>query len=177
MMLKLLKVLMPAVLVAGCGLKPSIDDEKLSNLDFSLVDFFVGETMAHGQFQDVLGNVSRRFNVTINGSWDGNNLVLVEDFVYSDGAEEQRIWTLTKNGDNEWQGHADGVVGGAEGEIDGDMFYWAYTIDLPLPSGEMRVSFKDYMWMLSETRVLNKAYMSKWGIPVGEVTIMFEKVR
>ncbi|NCV68021.1 MAG: DUF3833 family protein, partial [Rhodobacteraceae bacterium] len=43
--------------------------------------------------------------------------------------------------------------------------------------GEMRVSFKDYMWMLSETRVLNKAYMSKWGIPVGEVTIMFEKVK
>jgi hypothetical protein len=75
------------------------------------------------------------------------------------------------------QGYADGVVGGAEGEIDGDMFYWAYTIDLPLPSGEMRVSFKDYMWMLSETRVLNKAYMSKWGIPVGEVTIMFEKVK
>jgi hypothetical protein len=177
MMFKFLKVLMPVLLVAGCGLKPSIDDEKLSNLDFSLVDFFVGETMAHGQFQDVLGNVSRRFNVTINGSWDGNNLVLVEDFVYSDGAEEQRIWTLTKNGDNEWQGYADGVVGGAEGEIDGDMFYWAYTIDLPLPSGEMRVSFKDYMWMLSETRVLNKAYMSKWGIPVGEVTIMFEKVK
>jgi hypothetical protein len=57
------------------------------------------------------------------------------------------------------------------------MFYWAYTIDLPLPSGEMRVSFEDYMWMLSENRVLNKAYMSKWGIPVGEVTIMFEKVK
>jgi invasion protein IalB len=54
-MLKFLKVLMPAVLVVGCGLKPSIDDEKLSNLDFSLVDFFVGETMAHGQFQDVFG--------------------------------------------------------------------------------------------------------------------------
>ena len=91
--------------------------------------------MAHGQFQNVLGNVSRRFNVTINGSWDGNNLVLVEDFVYSDGAEEQRIWTLTKNGDNEWQGYADGVVGGAEGEIDGHVLL-GHTIDLPLPSGE-----------------------------------------
>ena len=98
--------------------------------------------MAHGQFQDVLGNVSRRFNVTIN---DHGTAIFgsVEDFVYSDGAEEQRIWTLTKNGDNEWQGYADGVVGSAEGEINGDMFYWAYTIDLPLPSGEMRVSFKD----------------------------------
>jgi hypothetical protein len=55
------------------------------------------------------------------------------------------------------------------------MFYWAYTIDLPTPSGERRVSFKDYMWMLSDDRVLNKAYMSKWGLPLGEVTIMFEK--
>jgi hypothetical protein len=55
------------------------------------------------------------------------------------------------------------------------MFYWAYTLDLPTPSGERRVSFKDYMWMLSDDRVLNKAYMSKWGLPLGEVTIMFEK--
>jgi len=30
------------------------------------------------------------------------------------------------------------------------------------------------MWMLSDNRVLNKAYMSKWGIPVGEVIIIFE---
>jgi len=51
----------------------------------------------------------------------------------------------------------------------------AYTIDLPTPNGKRRVSFKDYMWMLSDTRVLNKAYMSKWGIPLGEVTIIFEK--
>ena len=68
-----------------------------------------------------------------------------------------------------------GVVGVAEGKTSGDMFYWAYTIDLPTPSGERRVSFKDYMWMLSDDRVLNKAYMSKWGLPLGEVTIMFEK--
>ena len=99
----------------------------------------------------------------------------IEDFKYEDGSEEQRIWTLTKAGENRWVGSADGVVGTAEGKTAGDMFYWAYTIDLPTPSGERRVSFKDYMWMLSDDRVLNKAYMSKWGIPLGEVTIMFEK--
>ena len=39
----------------------------------------------------------------------------------------------------------------------------------------MRVSFDDYMWLLSDDRMLNKAYMSKFGVPLGEVTIIFEK--
>jgi hypothetical protein len=55
------------------------------------------------------------------------------------------------------------------------MFYWTYTIDLPLPDGDMRVSFDDYMWMLSDDRVLNVSYVSKYGVPLGQVTIMFER--
>jgi|TARA_B100001057_G_scaffold129369_2_gene128436 hypothetical protein len=174
-MFKLIKICVPILFIVGCGMKPSIEDAKLSDRNFSLESFFEGETTAYGQFQDVLGNVSSRFLVEIKGSWDGSNLVLVEDFKYEDGSEEQRIWTLAKTGENQWVGSADGVIGPAEGKTAGDMFYWAYTIDLPTPSGDRRVSFKDYMWMLSEDRVLNKAYMSKWGIPLGEVTIIFEK--
>ena len=174
-MLRFIKILIPILFIASCGLKPSIEDPKLSDRVFSLEEFFDGKTVAHGQFQDVLGNVSLRFLVNIKGSWDGSDLVLVEDFTYEDGYEEQRIWTLTKIGENGWAGSAEGVIGTAEGKTNGDMFYWAYTIDLPTPNGKRRVSFKDYMWMLSDTRVLNKAYMSKWGIPLGEVTIIFEK--
>jgi len=40
----------------------------------------------------------------------------------------------------------------------------------------MRVSFDDYMWLLDDDRVLNIAYMSKWGFPLGQVTIIFEKL-
>jgi hypothetical protein len=57
------------------------------------------------------------------------------------------------------------------------MFYWNYPIALPIPDGEIRVPFDDYMWLLSDERMLNKAYMSKLGVPLGEVTIMFEKQR
>ena len=174
-MFKLIKILVVFLFLVSCGVKPSIEDAKLSDKNFSLEEFFDGETVAYGQFQDILGNVTRRFLVEIKGSWDGSNLVLVEDFKYEDGSEEQRIWTLTKADGNRWSGFADGVVGTAEGKTAGDMFYWAYTIDLPTSSGDRRVSFKDYMWMLSNDRVLNKAYMSKWGIPLGEVTIIFEK--
>ena len=163
-------------LISGCGLKPSLDDPKLSNVQLDLEKFLVGDLVAYGQFQDVLGNVSRRFIVNMNGEWDGTNLKLTEDFVYSDGTTEQRIWYLTKTGEQAWNGTAKGVIGQAEGLEDGDTFYWNYTIDLPVPDGTMRVTFDDYMWLISEDRLLNKAYMSKFGVPLGEVTIMFEKL-
>ena len=162
--------------ISGCGLKPSLDDPKLSNVQLDLEKFLVGDLVAYGQFQDVLGNVSRRFIVKMTGEWDGTNLKLTEDFDYSDGTTEQRIWHLKKTGEQAWSGKAEGVIGQAEGLEDGDTFYWNYTIDLPVPDGTMRVTFDDYMWLISEDRMLNKAYMSKFGVPLGEVSIMFEKL-
>lgn len=165
------------VVLAACSGRPDLDAEKLSDRDFNLEEFFEGRTKAYGQFQDVLGRVSRRFEVDIAGTWDGQTLQLVEDFTYSDGYQEQRIWTLTKTGDYTWTGTAPGVIGQAAGREAGDTFNWAYTIDLPVPDGTIRVSFDDWMWLLSDRRVLNKAYMKKSGVRVGEATIMFEKVR
>ena len=67
------------------------------------------------------------------------------------------------------------MIGRASGEERGDTFNWRYTIDLPVPDGTLRVSFDDWMWMLSENRVLNRAYMKKYGVDIGEVIISFEK--
>lgn len=168
-------LLISFVFLASCSGRPSLDQDKLSNLEFNLEEFFEGETVAYGQFKDILGRVSRRFVVDIEGTWDGETLTLVEDFIYSDQSTEQRIWTLTKSGDETWSGTAPGVIGTAQGVESGDTFNWAYTIDLPVDGDTMRVSFDDWMWLLSEDRVLNIAYMKRFGITVGEVIIMFEK--
>jgi hypothetical protein len=82
--------------LAACAGRPSLDGEPLSDRQLNLEDFFDGDLVAHGQFQDILGNVSRRFTVEIDGTWDGETLRLVEDFVYEDGSTEQRVWTLRK---------------------------------------------------------------------------------
>lgn len=162
------------LLLASCG-RPDLADEKLSVRELNLEEFFQGRTVAHGQFQDRFGTVRRRFRVDIAGNWDGERLKLVEDFTYSDGSTEQRVWTLVKQGENRWQGTAAGVQGTAEGEERGDTFNWRYTIDLPVENGTMRVSFDDWMWLLEDGRLLNKAYMSRFGVTLGEVTIFFEK--
>ena len=167
--------------LSACAGKPSLDDPKLSDRSLNLEEFFDGDLVAYGQFQDVFGTVRRRFEVQMKGDWDGQTLRLIEDFVYEDGATEQRIWTLSKTGEDTWTGTAPGVEGVAQGEERGDTFNWAYTIDLPVPSADgsvetLRVSFDDWMWLLSEDRLLNIAYMSRFGVNIGQVIITFEKL-
>ena len=164
-----------ALLIAACTGKPGANDPLLSDRKLNLEEFFDGRVVAQGQFQDVFGTVRRRFDVVIDGTWDGETLRLVEDFVYEDGSTEQRIWTLTKTGPDSWQGTAPGVIGIATGEERGDTFNWRYEIDLPVPDGTLRVTFDDWMWKLSEDRVLNRAYMKRFGVDIGDVIITFEK--
>jgi len=162
-------------LLAACTGRPSLDDPALSSRDFELQEFFAGTTVAHGQFQDRFGTVRRRFEVQIDGTWDGETLTLTEDFTYADGSAEQRIWTLRQTGPESWEGSAPGVIGTARGTEKGDTFNWTYLIDLPTRDGTTRVHFDDWMWQLSDTRVLNRAYMRKAGVTLGSVIIIFEK--
>lgn len=164
-----------AAALAACSAKPRVPKSFLSDRQLNLEEFFEGETVAYGQFQDILGNVPRRFTVDIDGAWDGKILTLVEDFTYDDGATEQRVWTLTKTGENTWSGTAPGVLGSASGVERGDTFNWKYKIDLPVKGGTMRVNFDDWMWLLSDDRLLNRAYVSRYGVRLGEVTLFFEK--
>lgn len=173
-------ILLACLTLAACTGKPSLDDPTLSDRKLNLEEFFDGDLIAYGQFQDVLGTVRRRFEVQINGEWDGNTLTLTEDFLYEDGATEQRIWSLVKTGDDTWSGTAPGVIGTAQGTENGDTFNWQYRIDLPIPSADgtvetLRVAFDDWMWLLSDTRLLNRAYVKKAGVDIGDVIITFEK--
>ena len=43
---RFIKILFPIIFLASCGLKPSIEDPKLSDRVFSLEEFFDGETVA-----------------------------------------------------------------------------------------------------------------------------------
>ena len=168
-------------LLAACTGKPSFDDPSLSDRRLNLEEFFDGDLVAYGQFQDVFGTVRRAFEVQIKGDWDGERLRLVEDFIYEDGSTEQRIWTLTKTGPDSWVGTAPGVIGQAVGEERDNRFNWRYEIDLPIPAADgsvetMRVTFDDWMWLLSEDRLFNRAYIKRFGVDIGDVAISFERL-
>ena len=160
--------------LVGCA-SPQIDDygRELPRLD--LRSYFNGPLVAHGIFTDRSGKVVRRFTVQMQCSWQGDEGVLDEDFLYSDGSRQKRIWRLRQTGPNRYVGRADDVIGQAQGEQLGNTFHWTYTMALPVDGRIIEVQFDDWMYLINERVMLNKAQMSKFGVRLGEVTLSFTK--
>ena len=52
---------------------------------------------------------------------------------------------------------------------------WRYTLALPVDGKVYEVQFDDWMYLMDERVMLNKAVMSKFGIRLGEVTLSFTR--
>ena len=165
----------PAVLMAGCASAPVPSDYAAEKPALDLKRYFDGELVAHGIFTDRAGKVARRFTVQMTGTWQGNQGTLDERFTYSDGKTERRVWRLTDLGGGRYTGRADDVVGEAQGQAAGNALNWTYTLRLPVDGKVYEVQFDDWMYLVDERVMLNKARMSKFGIFLGEVTLSFTK--
>jgi hypothetical protein len=163
-----------AVLLAGCA-SPTPADYAGEKPLLDLRQYFDGELVAHGIFTDRNGKVARRFVVQMTGSWQGNQGTLDERFTYSDGKTERRVWRLTDLGNGRYEGRADDVVGVAQGIAAGNALNWRYTLALPVEGRVWEVQFDDWMFLVDERVMLNKAVMSKFGIRLGEVTLSFQR--
>lgn len=140
-----------------------------------LKTYFNGTLDAWGMFQGRSGEVQRRFHVVIDAHWDGDTGVLDERFTWADGTTSRRVWTLTRRADGSYRGRADDVVGEAIGEVAGNAFHWRYVLALPVDGKVYHVDFDDWMILMDERVMLNRATMSKWGWRLGEVTLSFVK--
>ena len=170
----LLALLAGSAVLAGCA-SPQVSDYAQQRPKLELDRYFNGRIRAHGIFQKRGGEVVRRFTVVMHCHWEGNQGVLDEAFSYSDGSTQRRVWRLTKHADGRYTGRADDVVGEAEGQESGNAFRWNYTLRLPVDGKDYDVQFDDWMFLVDERVMLNRATMSKFGITLGEVLLSFTK--
>jgi hypothetical protein len=146
--------------LTGCASAPVAADYAAEKPVLDLKTYFNGELTAHGIFTDRSGKVVRRFTVAMTGTWQGAEGTLDE---------------LTDLGNGRWKGRADDVVGEAAGQAAGNALNWAYTLRLPVDGQVYEVQFDDWMYLMDERVMLNRAVMSKFGIRLGEVTLSFYK--
>ncbi len=161
--------------LSGCA-SQGIEQYAAEKPALDLARYFNGKVIAHGVFQDRSGQVVKRFTVDMDCRWEGNQGVLDERFTYSDGSTQRRVWKLTKEADGRYTGTADDVVGMATGRTAGNAFQWSYVLKLPVDGSVYEVSFDDWMYLVDERVMLNKATMSKFGVRLGEVTLSFQKL-
>ena len=162
------------LLLSGCA-SQQIETYAQEKPLLDLMQYFTGTLDAYGVFTDRSGTVVKRFTVVMVCTWNGDEGVLDEDFRYSDGSTQKRIWRLRKLGDGRFSGRADDVVGEARGETRGNTFHWTYTLNLPVGGNVFEVQFDDWMYLMTDKVMLNKAAMSKFGVQLGEVTLSFVK--
>jgi len=177
MMTRLVAAAGAVALAASCS---SVDPQvyKAEKPQLDLKRYFDGPLVGHGMFMDRSGQVQRRFVVSIKATWQDDVGTLDEDFVWSDGEKEKRIWTLrpAPGQPGRWTGTAAGVIGEAQGVVAGNALNWSYTFLLKTKEGKhYEIDFDDWMYLIDEKVMLNRAVMTFWGLKVGEVLISFSK--
>jgi hypothetical protein len=160
--------------LGGCA-SQKIEDYAGQTPVLDLKEYFNGTLDAYGVFTDRSGAVVKRFSVVMVCNWQGDVGTLDEDFTYSDGSKQKRIWRLTKQADGHYTGTAGDVVGTALGQTRGNTFHWNYTLNLPVDGTTYEMQFDDWMYLMDDKVMLNKASMRKFGVQLGEVTLSFYK--
>ncbi len=162
------------IMLNGCSAVP-IEDYAENSPALVAETFFSGELIASGIVKDRSGRVIRYFNATIDASWEGGVGTLDEQFVFDDGEEQTRVWTLERTAAGAYIATAGDVIGESQMKVLGNSLFMQYVLRIPYGDGTIDVNVDDRMYLVSDTVLLNESVMSKWGFKVGQITLVIQK--
>ena len=168
--IKLVHPLCLMLLMGACS-STSVTDYQDREPRFEPESFFDGALTAHGVVKDFSGTAIRHFNADIVGCWSDGVGTLDESFVFDDGEQQTRIWTLTPSGDQTYIGTAGDVIGAGSARWAGNAMFLNYTLRIALEDSSIDVNIDDRMYRVSENVVVNESKMRKWGFGVGEIVL------
>ena len=158
---------------SGNNMKPT--DFKDQKPRLIIEEYLSGNVKAWGVLQNRSGKVTRQFKADLNGKWNGSELILDEVFDWTDGERQTRQWQIKKIDEHYYEGTASDVVGTAKGYSYGPAFKFEYVLLVPVKGKNIKITFDDWIFMQDERVAINRATMTKFGIKVAELTVMFVK--
>ena len=161
-------------LLSSCS-SVEVTDYKDTSPTLVLESFFNGPLKASGVVHDFSGKVIRKFNVTMEASWQGNEGVINEWFVYDDGETQTRVWKIKALGNGQYTGTAGDILGTALGQSSGSALRWKYDMLLPVDGDEYQVHFDDWMFLVNDNTIINQSDIIKFGVTVAQVTLVIQK--
>ena len=174
--MKFILTILLGILLTSC------QGNKMKPLDFKnqeprliIEDYLSGNVKAWGILQNRSGKVTRQFSAELNGKWDGKQLILDEEFNWSDGEIQKRKWKINKIDQHNYEGTAGDVIGVAKGYSYGPAFKFEYVLLVPIKGKEIKITFDDWIFKQDDRVAINRATMTKFGIKVAELTVMFVK--
>ena len=163
------------IFLTGCTSNMKPTDFKNQKPRLIIEEYLSGNVKAWGVLQNRSGKVTRQFKADLNGNWDGSILTLNEKFYWNDGEEQTRKWIIKKLDENNYEGTASDVVGKAKGFSYGPAFKFEYVLLVPVKGKNIKIKFDDWIFLQDERVAINRATMTKFGIKVAELTVVFLK--
>ena len=168
-------VLFLLIIITGCSNKMKPTDFKDKTPRLIIEEYLSGNLKAWGVLQNRSGKVTRQFKADLVGKWDGSKLILNEVFEWSDGEKQTREWSINKIDEHNYEGTASDVVGKAKGYSYGPAFKFEYVLLVPVKGKNIKITFDDWIFLQDKKVAINRATMTKFGIKVAELTVMFLK--
>ncbi|MGB0495676.1 MAG: DUF3833 family protein [Kangiellaceae bacterium] len=165
-------ILYSLFMLSSCSVNPELYKSTNSSLSFS--NYFKGKLCAWGTVKDRSMQVTRKFVANIDASQNDSKIVLNEQFNFSDGEQQTRVWEFIEN-NNQIIGTAGDVVGKAQGEIYGDSLHLTYILDIPQEDGSIQVNMDDWLHLIDANTLMGSTKMTKWGFYVGQIDIVIQK--
>lgn len=161
--------------ISGCS-SVSIETYRNNLPVINVKSFFNGKLSAHGIVKNRSGKVIRYFNATIKAYWtpEGNG-ILDENFIFDDGEQQRRVWTLKPLQNGKYLATAGDVVGDSILDTSGNALFLKYTLTIPYKEKPMNVRVDDRMYLLNDTTLINESIMTKFGFEVAYVTLVISK--
>lgn len=161
--------------LSGCMI-PAVDSYKKNEPKLDIFSYFNGTLEAWGTIHDLSGKLVNTFTASVTGKVEGDVLTLTEHFIFDDGKEEDRIWTITRKDSHHFNATAHDVVGTAQGEQFGNVVNMKYVLKRKIGKRELEFNMDDWMYLVTDDLLINKTSMRKLGVPVAELTIGFRKI-
>lgn len=163
-----------ALLLPACATRPGFDAMPDAR-GIVLERDFPGRSYAKGTFTNRLTGATRGLTVVLDGRVRGDTLTLREAFSYSDGERDVKTWVFRRTGPGSYVGTREDVVGEAAISSEAGGVRLSYEVDLPTGSGPVRVRFEDVIERNPQGVIVNRAIVSKFGVPIGDVDLLFAR--
>ena len=153
-----------------------VEDYSGQSPALQMEEFFQGDLVAYGVVKDFRGRVIRKFSADILAYWQDGVGTLEEDFEFDDGELDRRVWKLQTNSTNNYTGTAGDVVGEGEVRVAGNSAFLDYVLRIPYGDGTLDVRIDDRMYLITPSVLLNESALKKFGIKVGELLLVIQKL-
>lgn len=176
--MKLKKILIFMTMLSsllGCSsIDPKIYSKNSPKMDIR--NYLNGKLEAQGILQNRAGEVIKTFTVKMVGTWKGNEGKLEEDFIFSDGKKDRRIWEIKFLDDNNFTAKAHDTVGIAKGQQYGNAVKMDYVLKVDVDGKKYDIRLIDWIYLVDEKTAINVSQMTKFGFRVGTLSISFKKL-